>query len=304
MGGVLSRLGVDFGDKLYAAQKGVNEKGFWEYGPVVDNHDELLLNLGSSWDDPRLLPENWLVRPEVEPFRRRLARIIAGDFGKAALWGLKDPRMSRLLPLWKDIFSTLNVQPFHIIMVRNPLEVAASLGKRNGFSLEKTLFLWWQHQALAEKETRGTPRAFITYESLLNNPETVLAGLGERLGLCWPLGLSEAMPAIADFLTAAFRHHKNLEFGRSSALETDVEAAYAAYAQAADDGELSVHYDKFIAHYQTLTPFLLEHMAVIAEDAKASRLTLHQYYDCYSVKVAKRIGILEKHLTALFSDRL
>lgn len=308
MGGVLSQLGVDFGDKLYAAQKGVNEKGFWEHGPIVNKHDELLLNLASSWDDPRPLPEGWQDLAEVEPFRRRLMRIVAEDFGAAALWGLKDPRMSRLMPLWKDMFSALNVQPFYIIMVRNPLEVAASLRKRNGFSREKSLFIWWQHQALAEKETRGEARAFVNYETLLAQPEMVLSGLGGRLGLSWPRGLSDAMPEISGFLAADYRHHKNLNFERNSALETEVEAAYAAYVEAAaetagDGPDLAAHYDRFISHCQTLTPFLLEHIASLAEDAKTSRLTLQKYYDCYSVKVAKRIGMLENYVVSLFTER-
>jgi hypothetical protein len=308
-GGVFNLLGIDFGNSLYQAQRDVNEKGFWEHGPIVDCHDELLLTLGSSWDDPRPLPEGWQERPDVELYFRRLMNIASTDFQKSPIWGLKDPRMCRLMPLWHKIFVALQIKPFYVIMIRNPLEVAASLGKRNGFSLEKSLFLWWQHQALAELETRGAPRIFVAYQDLLNQPEDTLRRVSDCFNLPWPKPLSGVMPAITNFLTPSLRHHKNLVFEGRSRIEIEVEAAYRAYLLAASPsnmGEpqgLAEHSEAFMAHFRSLSPMLLEHMATMAEESRLARLTLQQYYDCFAVKVAKRICMLEKYIASLFGSR-
>ena len=45
--------------------------------------------------------------------------------------------MCRLLPLWRDVLAEMDVAPRFVIVVRNPLEVAGSLERRNGFSFPK-----------------------------------------------------------------------------------------------------------------------------------------------------------------------
>jgi hypothetical protein len=307
MGGALNLLGVNFGARLYQAQRNVNEKGFWEHSAIVDLHDEILLNLASSWDDPRLLAEGWEEQSEVTRFRIQIARVLTKDFAESPIWGLKDPRMCRLMPLWRKLFLELEIRPLYVIMVRNPLEVAASLSKRNGFSLGKSLFLWWQHQTLAEMETRGLPRVFVAYHGLLTQPEKTLERIGAHLGLAWPNPLNKAMRAITEFLSPSLQHHRNLEFEGDSLLEIRVEAAYNAYLRAAaspasaEMGKTAEHSQAFLEHYRTLSPLLLEHMSSMAEDARRARLTLQQYYDCFAVKAAKRVCLLERYIASLFS---
>ena len=50
--GVLDELGVFMGRNLFAPQKGVNEKGFFENAKVVDINERLFDALLGSWDDP------------------------------------------------------------------------------------------------------------------------------------------------------------------------------------------------------------------------------------------------------------
>jgi len=307
MGGVLNRLGVDFGDKLFQAQQGVNEKGFWEHGPIVNCHNELLLNLGSSWDDPRPLPEGWQDLGEIQTFRRHLRNIVTRDFEKSPLWGMKDPRMCRLLPLWKDIFETLPVNPKYLIMVRNPLEVAASLAKRDGFSLDKALFLWWQHQALAELGTRGYTRIFVAYQDLLHQPENTVARICAKFEL--PLSRN-AIPAITAFLAPSLRHHKDLSFEGGSKVVTEVETAYRVSMRAASLEahkepleEIREQTEAFFAHYRSLNPILLEHMAIMAREAREAHRLYRKYYDCFAVKIAKRFCILGNYLKSMLVAR-
>src|SRR5690242_13435712 len=81
--GLLSQVGVQMGKSLYAHQKGVNEKGFWEHEDIVDTHDELLLNLDSQWDDLLPLADNWWQSPRIKPFAEKLSRLVRRDFASA-----------------------------------------------------------------------------------------------------------------------------------------------------------------------------------------------------------------------------
>ena len=71
-------------------------------------------------------------------------------------------------------------------MVRNPLEVAASLATRNGFSREKSLLLWSSYMIAAERDTRDSLRVFVSYERLLGDWRAHLTRIEEGLGLNLP----------------------------------------------------------------------------------------------------------------------
>src|ERR1700722_11162766 len=77
--GVLSLLGVDLGSRLLPASA-TNQSRYWAHPDIVNTHDELLLALGSSWDDPAPLPEGWAGSETVAPYRARLLEIIRRDF--------------------------------------------------------------------------------------------------------------------------------------------------------------------------------------------------------------------------------
>ena len=58
--------------------------------------------------------------------RRQLSLLLREDFGTSPLFVVKDPRISRLLPLWFAVLAELQVAPVAVVAVRNPLEVAAT----------------------------------------------------------------------------------------------------------------------------------------------------------------------------------
>ena len=184
--GILQHLGVDFGDKLLPGRPGENPRGFWEHAEVVRIHDDLLSRLGSSWDDPRLLPANWTGSSAARQATQDLLDVARADFGAHATWGLKDPRLCRLLPLWIPIFEKVRTEPVFIVAWRNPMDVAASLFERDGFALRKSLILWLAHVAEAEKGSRGYRRAFLSYDRVLADWPDAFASAASRLRLSWP----------------------------------------------------------------------------------------------------------------------
>lgn len=64
-----------------------------------------------------------------------------------------------------------------------PLEVAASLRRRNSFSRPHALALWLQHVLLAEQATRAIRRCFTLYDDLLSDWWPVAQKIDEELGL-------------------------------------------------------------------------------------------------------------------------
>jgi hypothetical protein len=206
--GALRFLGVDLGPSLMPPDAFQNRKGFWEHLEIEQVHEALLQWLNLRWDHCGPLPENWWLEKGVEKFRSEIIAIIRRDFNSSPLWGVKDPRLCRLLPLWQDIFGELEFEPHFIHIIRHPLEVAASLKRRNNFSYEKSLTMWAEHVLEAEYHTKGYPRAFISFQHLLDDFVEALTKIGNLLGVEWPIPLNKAAGRLEKFLAKQLRHFR------------------------------------------------------------------------------------------------
>jgi hypothetical protein len=186
-----------------------NPTGFFEHTDVVGVHEELLAVLGTAWDDPRSLPPNWHRQPAIAPFRDKLVAIIARDFAASRLWGVKDPRLCRTLPLWLDVLAKLNVDAKAILVARDPAAVAASLRKRNFIDAEQSTLLWLSYMLSAEEHTRGLARTVVLYDDLLANWEAEIQRLRDTLDLDIAAISDEVRGEVAAYLDAELRHHRN-----------------------------------------------------------------------------------------------
>lgn len=205
LAGCLHLLGVPFGEPLLPANF-ANEKGYFEHVEVVAIHDELLRSLGTSALDPRPLPAGWEEGLFARAARERLHDVLHRNFGGAAFWAVKDPRLCILLPLWLPLLAQMGVEPRFLLMFRSPWEIVRSLGAGHGLTTRESLDLWFRHSTSAEAATRGSARAFLTYDRLLSEPEPALAGLGDALSVAWPKPFSRA--GIRSFLEPSLRHWK------------------------------------------------------------------------------------------------
>ena len=123
LAGMLDILGVQFGKSLLAPSAD-NPKGFWEHLEILDIHERLLAFLGSSWDDPRPLPASWWTDDQIQPFRADIVRVLRRDFERVPVWGLKEPRTCRLIPLWRNILRELGCRTCFVLIYRHPVESA------------------------------------------------------------------------------------------------------------------------------------------------------------------------------------
>jgi hypothetical protein len=185
----------------------VNPPGFWEGRRIVRLHEELLGSLGSSWDDIGDLPADWLRRKCTQEHEDALLEVLVEDFPEAPVAVVKDPRLSRLAPLWLRLLQRFQAEPGFVIMIRHPLEVARSLAARDGFGQEKSLLLWLVHLVEAERHSRGSPRVFVAYDQLLDEPGTVEGRVRDGLGVEWPEPRGSRLDEIRRFLSDEHRHH-------------------------------------------------------------------------------------------------
>jgi len=204
--GILDLLGVNLGSRMLETQAD-NPKGFFENKFVVQANDCILETLGRSWDDILPLPEGWQERFADSQLHSDIRTFLREDIAGNPLSALKDPRMSRLLPLWMPHFRAEDVAPHCAIVIRHPLEIAQSLAERNGFSREKSLLLWMLYMLEAERGSRGLPRGFISYDALLQEPIEAVARLFRSAGLDPPREEQVDPAALADFLDGSMRHH-------------------------------------------------------------------------------------------------
>jgi hypothetical protein len=205
---LLNLLGLDLGRRLLADAGADNEKGYWEQRDILACHHEMLAALNSYFDDFLPLPPGWEDRPQVAPYRARLCRVLRKEFSGKPLWGFKDPRTCRLLPLWKQVFAQRSVQPRFVLILRHPDEITASLVQRDGLSANHSYLLSLHHWLEAEWQTRGHARAVVTYDQMMTDWRQASARIGVALNLQWPRSADAAAGEVNRFLSPALRHHR------------------------------------------------------------------------------------------------
>lgn len=206
--GMLRCLGITLGKKLYAGHANINAKGYFEHRDIVDANEEALLALNSAWDDILPKQDNWWKNNKLGIYSNKIKHCLRKDFSHAALWAVKDPQLCRLMPWWLDILADEGIKTKYLIVVRPPHEVYLSLKRRDGFSLEKSYLLWILHYIDAEYWTRGLPRIFITFESLVNDPAATVAGIEKNLDLRFPIPINKNADDLLRFISKDLIHHR------------------------------------------------------------------------------------------------
>ena len=207
----LQVLGVSLGDNLMPAFEGNNSKGFWEDLEIVALNDALLAELGMNWHSLGALQkrQDWTKLLE-HPLAAKAEAYLQSQITQHPLFGLKDPRMGRLLPFWLEIFRRCQVEPVFLISSRDPLSVARSLAKRDDFLLGKSYFLWLEHVLPALLETRGHRRLVVDFDRLLEQPANELERIARLTGLQAPVQ-TELDAYQEEFLESGLRHHQHTQ---------------------------------------------------------------------------------------------
>ena len=208
---VLSLLGCDLPATLLAPHPS-NERGFWESPDLVKVSREIQVSAGSDleeWraDEWREFDARWYSSPVADGFRERAQSVLEREFGDSRLFVMKDPRFCRLLPFWLEALERFGARPVVVLPIRNPLDVAQSLQRRDGIDQAIGSLMWLQHVLSSEAASRGEGRAFLRYEQLLSRPHAVVDRLCDHLGVIFPRRMSDVDSEIDEFLSPELRHH-------------------------------------------------------------------------------------------------
>jgi O-antigen biosynthesis protein len=206
LSGALEPLGLTVGKSVMPPHAGQgNPKGFYENLPLTKLHDKFLKSIGSSWAEPKPVnQERWEGR-RARRFREKLLQLLIEEFGGDRPL-IKDPRMCRLMPLWIPLIQEYFPRAGFVLPIRHPVEVAHSLRQRDQLTLDEGLKLWVVHVLEGERNTRGFPRQFTTYDQLVQSPAETVLRLAKNLGL----SENEAAAAASRQIDSNLRHHAEL----------------------------------------------------------------------------------------------
>lgn len=203
--GALARLGVRLGDRLVPPAAD-NPDGYFEHAAIVDINESLLDALDRSWDDVRALPSRWCDSQAAHAAAAAIDAVLSELDGNG-LWALKDPRMSRLLPLWTSSPLLARRSAACLLVIRDPDEVAASLATRDGMPAVQAHILWLRHVLEAVEASSMMPRTVVKYAELLADPGVTLNLAASRLGVDLPGDTVQA--GLEEFVRSSARHHRH-----------------------------------------------------------------------------------------------
>jgi hypothetical protein len=183
--GILQRLGYTVAQPEVPADE-TNPRGFAETQWVVDFHTRVLREARVQVADAR--PAAWTLtaeagmRPEL---RCELLDWLGARLGETDSLIVKDPRLSWFLPLWRACALDLGAEPAFVTMLRHPAAVIGSKQRwYRGWQGDVGRLAGWINQTVyVERATRGSLRAFVRYEDLLDDWTRAIGHAGEQLGL-------------------------------------------------------------------------------------------------------------------------
>ena len=187
---IIARLGVFFPGPLIGPNDS-NANGHLENSLVTTIHDQLLVDLGRTWsgrNGHQPLPDGWQTRPATTSAYQQVKSLLENYLSEGHPYiGIKDPRISLLLPFWREICEDLEIDKTFLFALRHPKEVAQSLVRRDQFTVGMNAWrsqLLWRRYNAAILETLGEIQPlFLDHVTWQTSPELQLDRLSSHLGL-------------------------------------------------------------------------------------------------------------------------
>ena len=259
----LLTMGVDLGSNLNPPH-GTNPKGFWEDLNILELNESLLAILGLRWDTFSLMSIERVQFIQQEELIEQARDIVRSKIrcSDNKIFGFKEPRTTSLLPFWQKVFQGESYQVAYLLPYRNPLSVAQSLKRRDGFELTKSYLLWLLHAIPCLAETVGSQRVLVNYDDLLEDPFGIVSAIAKEFELSVDDDLLHEYAT--DFLDKELRHtrHTIEDLRLDSACPELVRKVYSFLEEvrlgkeqlASEASELKIQ--EFVVELQRMTPIL------------------------------------------------
>lgn len=194
--GILQMLGVELGGPLLQPSPD-NPKGFFELAPLVRFNEKLV-----DWKKPRIF-----LGSELDEHVDKLEEIITRDIGEGQLIGLKDPRITCLLPLYYKVLKSMGYEVKVLIVRRNPHHVARSIWLQQRGRGHKTLpfpectVIARYYEKLYDFYKDSYFAKDLLFDQVIKSPELSALGLASLLDI--PKPNSEVLRAVSEFVDPA-----------------------------------------------------------------------------------------------------
>lgn len=244
-----------------------NPQGYWESRLIARFNNRLLESAGTRWNDDAPIPPAWFAAAARAEDRAEAVAILSAEFDSSDCFVLKDPRICRLLPFWREVFTMAGVVPHGITVVRDSVEVACSLAARAGVAqfrpaaipaTSRGLLLWLRYVLDAERHSREAFPAVIHYADVIADWRRALADLFAE-GLMSEPG-RETAAQIDAFLDPRLRRQRSTDVPPADVSPEAVELLRQVAAELHDDSkasrdrrdQLATDFDHLQAAYQCL----------------------------------------------------
>jgi hypothetical protein len=202
----LQMLGVYLGND-FISPKPDNPTGYWEDRNIYEINERLLAVFGLKWEKVALIDDARWDAPAVEALRTEAVEYLRSQFVSHPLWGFKDPRTIRLLPFWRSVLRSLDVDECYLLVIRNPRSVANSLMRRHGMDAVTAHLLWLVYVVPNLSMIANRPFVVADYDLVMANPRQEL----ERIAQGLKISLTDTSRAgidqfVSDFLDPNLRH--------------------------------------------------------------------------------------------------
>ncbi len=209
---IINLMGYDVGTALMKASSN-NPKGYWEDVRAMRINDRILSANHSNWND--FLALNLVDTAKIAPGADEMIAEMSKEYGNMSYSLLKDPRNALTLPFWENVFAHKSKK--YVFIIRHPFGTALSLHKRNKFSLDKSLAIWFAYNLNILKNLIGKDFFSCDYKNILSLSEETLTGLSTYLEL--PDLNQEKLKEIKEFVDPNLNHMEIIDEAKFENLE-------------------------------------------------------------------------------------
>ncbi|MEL6687591.1 MAG: glycosyltransferase, partial [Pseudomonadota bacterium] len=211
-----------------------NQSGHWEPRRMAEYNDEVLEELGQSWDDFRDID----MSPKQERrYVDQLKFLIRDDYKDEPLIVLKEPRASRFVGPTLQALTELGYRICPVHAVRHPIEVARSLESRDEISDRFSGLYWLRYVLEVELGLADQPHKIVTYSDVLAEPEATIRGLFAYFDL--EIEDNAFAKNANQFASPDLRHHQVVSWSGAPSYYKDWVRPVYEILRASTDGELS-----------------------------------------------------------------
>ncbi|MGK7943683.1 MAG: sulfotransferase [Microcystaceae cyanobacterium] len=179
-------------------------------------NDLLIMGGEYNWANLPLLSVDQVMsfKETVGPFIKKywIIDYLQWGYDNVSPWGIKDPRLCVLLPLYLAIFPDAKV----VHIRRNPNDVAASLSQKSKRGIGKLdNFEHWRELTLAytnrviEYSAQASAYHELAYEEFCNNTEEIIQSLFEFLDLPYTKKTEQLLSKVSSSRIGSYERYKN-----------------------------------------------------------------------------------------------